>query len=110
MIGVDPRHTSDRCEACDHPARENRVKRRCSDASAVGTRPTPMNTPPATSSGLDWPFSQPTKLGEKKLAALAVREVTKAAMDSAGYAVVPKPLRDATVWDSNCSRQVAPLR
>ena len=29
-----------------------------------------------TSSGLDWPFSQPTKLREKKLAASAVREVT----------------------------------
>jgi len=39
-------------------------------------RPTPMNTPPAISSGLDWPFSQPTKLREKKLAASAVREVT----------------------------------
>jgi len=26
MIDVDPRHTSDRCEACDHAARENRVK------------------------------------------------------------------------------------
>ncbi len=25
MIGVDPRHTSDRCEACGHAARENRV-------------------------------------------------------------------------------------
>jgi len=76
MIDVDPRHTSDRCDACGNGARENRVKRRCSDASAVGTRPTPRNTPPATSSGLDWPFSQPTKLGEKKLTALAVREVT----------------------------------
>jgi hypothetical protein len=31
-----------------------------------------------TSSGLDWPFSQPTKLREKKLAASAVREVTPA--------------------------------
>jgi hypothetical protein len=76
MIDVDPRHTSDRCEACGNPARENRVTRRCSDASAVGTRPTPRNTPPATSSGLDWPFLQPTKLREKKLTALAVREVT----------------------------------
>jgi len=27
MIDVDPRHTSDRCEACGHAARENRVKR-----------------------------------------------------------------------------------
>ncbi|MHB1533763.1 MAG: RNA-guided endonuclease InsQ/TnpB family protein [Acidimicrobiales bacterium] len=26
MIGVDPRHTSDRCEACGRAARENRVK------------------------------------------------------------------------------------
>jgi len=26
MIDVDPRHTSDRCEACGHAARENRVK------------------------------------------------------------------------------------
>jgi len=24
MISVDPRHTSDRCEACGHAARENR--------------------------------------------------------------------------------------
>jgi hypothetical protein len=31
-----------------------------------------------TSSGLDWPFSQPTKLREKKLAASAVRDVTQA--------------------------------
>jgi len=42
----------------------------------VGAKPTPTNTQPATSSGLDWPFSQPTKLCEKKLAASAVREVT----------------------------------
>lgn len=26
MIGVDPRHTSDRCEACGHATKENRVK------------------------------------------------------------------------------------
>jgi len=26
LIDVDPRHTSDRCEACGHAARENRVK------------------------------------------------------------------------------------
>jgi len=26
MVGVDPRHTSDRCEACGYAARENRVK------------------------------------------------------------------------------------
>jgi putative transposase len=50
--------------------------RRCSDAGAVGMKPTPTSTPPATSSGLDWPISQPTKLREKKLAASAVREVT----------------------------------
>ncbi|MGH9073494.1 MAG: zinc ribbon domain-containing protein [Acidimicrobiales bacterium] len=25
MLDVDPRHTSDRCEACGHAAKENRV-------------------------------------------------------------------------------------
>lgn len=35
-----------------------------------------MSMPPETFSGLDWPFSQPTKLREKKLAASAVIEVT----------------------------------
>jgi hypothetical protein len=41
-------------------------------------RPTQTTTPRATSSGLDWPVSQPTKLREKKLSAEAVREVTGA--------------------------------
>ncbi len=49
--------------------------KRYSLVAAVGTVPTPTNTPHATSCGPDWPVTQPT-LREKKLAASAVREVT----------------------------------
>jgi hypothetical protein len=51
-----------------------------------------MSTPPATSSGLDWPFSQRTKLREKKLAASAVREVTS--MSSGATSQVQLALSD----------------
>ncbi len=45
----------------------------------MDTKSTPANTLHAASSGPDWPFWQPksSKLLEKKLAASAVREVTK---------------------------------
>jgi hypothetical protein len=43
--------------------------------SAAGTLLRPTNTPHATSSGLDWPFTQ-RNLREKKLMAAAIREVT----------------------------------
>src|SRR6266545_6224649 len=47
-------------------------------ANAAGTPSTPTNMQHATSSGLDWPVSQPTRLREEMLAASAVREVTDA--------------------------------
>ena len=43
--------------------------RQCSDVRDVATRPTLTKMLTATSSGLDWPFSQSNKLLEKKLAA-----------------------------------------
>ena len=76
VIDVDPRHTSDRCEACGHTARRTAPAKRCSPVEAAGTPSTPTSTRHATSSGLDWPVSQPPRLREKKLAAPAVSEVT----------------------------------
>ena len=29
VLDLDPRHTSDRCEICDHAAKENRVRQGC---------------------------------------------------------------------------------
>ena len=72
-IEVDPRHTSDRCEACGHAARANRVTQaefacqRC--ASSRPGRRTRRTQHPA---GPDWPITP--KRHEKKLAASAVRE------------------------------------
>jgi putative transposase len=39
-IEVDPRHTSDRCEACGHAARENRVSQAVFVCQACGHGPT----------------------------------------------------------------------
>ena len=73
-IEVDPRHTSDRCESCGHAAPENRVTQAEFVCQRCGHTARQTNTPHATSSGLDWPYTP--KPREKKLAASAVREVT----------------------------------
>jgi putative transposase len=36
VVDVDPRHTSDRCEACGHTAKENRVSQACFVCRACG--------------------------------------------------------------------------
>ena len=63
------------CENCGHAARENRITQQNSSATPVGTTPRPTNMLHATSYGPDWPFT-PTRR-EKKLAASAVRDVTR---------------------------------
>ena len=71
-IEVDPRHTSDGCENCGHAAPENRVTQAefvCQRCGHIAPRQT--NTPHATSSGLDWPFTP--KRREKKPAASSRR-------------------------------------
>ena len=75
MIEVDPRHTSDRCEACGHAAKENRVTqaefacRRCGQRTHADEN--------AARNILRAGLARYTAtLLEKKLTATAVSEVT----------------------------------
>ncbi len=57
VVTVDPRHTSDRCEACGYATKENRVSQAVFRRVACGhSSNADDNKRLATSSGPDWPF------------------------------------------------------
>jgi hypothetical protein len=86
-IGVDPRHTSDRCEKCGHAASGTASTKRNSNASDARIAPRATNTPHATSYGLGWPFTR--TLRENKPAASSRRRSHAIRMPAVGLLWFP---------------------
>jgi IS605 OrfB family transposase len=61
VIAVAAAHTSQRCAACGHIARETGSPKQSSDVDAAVTATTPTSTPPPTSYGPGWPSTPGAK-------------------------------------------------